>query len=231
MPSIVASLIIYKPQKIKKIAAIVFTQGCNFRCGYCHNPELLDLRSDKSTAVSLHDFWDFLNSRKGKIDGIVITGGEPCLQKDLPDFITEIKKSGFLVKLDTNGSFPDKLIKLLDMNLLDYIAMDIKAPVNRYHKITGCTVNEKAIRQSISAIMNRGVDYEFRTTVVSSLLDFDDFEQIGQLLNGAKRYYLQKFVASNIYDESLQSVQTYTDSEFESICCKLKKYISVVEYR
>lgn len=200
-----------------KISAIVFTQGCNFRCGYCHNPELIVLKKEPS-----HDgFFEFLETRRGKLDGVVITGGEPCLQKDLLEFIKRIKNMGFLVKLDTNGSFPDVLEQV--MPYVDYVAMDIKAPVEKYFEIAG--YNSEKILKSISLIMKNGVDYEFRTTVVKSQLSYNDFEKIGQMIKGAKRYYLQKFVPSKTLNKNMMNETTYSNDEFEKIKNILSKYV------
>lgn len=210
-----------------KISAIVFTQGCNFRCGYCHNPELIVLRnSDNYTTEGV---LEFLNTRRGKLDGIVITGGEPCLQKDLIDFIKKVKAEGFLVKLDSNGTMPDVLE--LAIPFVDYIAMDIKAPLEKYSDIVKVKIDTEKIKRSISLIMNSGVDYEFRTTVVKSQLSFSDFEKIGQLIQGAKRYYLQKFVPSKTLDEKMMSETTYSTEDFEKIKEILAKYVDYVELR
>ena len=135
----------------EKIACIVFTQGCNFSCGYCHNPELFE---HKEPALSVQAFFEFLNKRKGKLDGVVITGGEPTLHKDLKEFIKSIKDLGFLVKLDTNGTNPDLLQELFNQNLLDYVAMDIKAPLNKYEQVTRVNVNIEKIQKSINLIKN-----------------------------------------------------------------------------
>ena len=205
-----------------KISAIVFTQGCNFRCGYCHNPELIVLRNEPAWTTA--GFFEFLETRKGKLDGVVITGGEPSLQNDLIDFIKDVKSMGFLVKLDTNGTFPDKLQKSLPY--IDYIAMDIKAPLYKYSEITRVNVNCENIQKSIDIIMNCGIDYEFRTTVLKSQLTFGDFEKIGQLIKGAKKYYLQKFVASKTLDESLMNEITYSNEEFEEIISLLNLNIN-----
>ncbi len=208
-----------------KISAIVFTQGCNFRCGYCHNPELIVLKNEASNI----DFFEFLKTRQGKLDGVVITGGEPCLQKDLIDFIKRIKDMGFLVKLDTNGTMPEVLKSALP--LVDYVAMDIKAPIEKYPDIVRVKINPNKILESISLIINSGVDYEFRTTVVKSQLGYDDFGQIGKLIKGAKRYYLQKFVPSKTLDENLMKETTYSTEEFEQIKNILNKYIDNVSLR
>lgn len=212
----------------EKIACIVFTQGCNFRCGYCHNPELFE---NKEPLISLEAFFEFLKKRQGKLDGVVVTGGEPTLQKDLKDFIKNIKKLGFLVKLDTNGTNPQILEELINENLLDYIAMDIKAPIDKYEIIVNCNVNIDNIKKSIELIKNSEVDYEFRTTVLKSQLSYGDFEKIGEMISGAKKYYLQKFIASKILDENLMNEKTYSDEEFEEIKNILKKNIDFVDVR
>ena len=229
-----------------KVAAIVFTQGCNFRCGYCHNPLLLPKSHSEldSESFTKEKFFAFLKTRIGKLDGIVITGGEPTLQSGLYDFIKEIKQMGYEVKLDTNGTNPDVVERLINDNLLDYIAMDIKAPLEKYPQIVninslskGGGVRERVgfllnnISKSINLIKNSKIDYEFRTTVVKSQLSFDDFEKIGQMIKGAKCYYLQKFVSSEILDKNLKNSQTYTDQEFKTLCRNLKKYVEIVNYR
>ncbi len=201
----------------EKIAAIVFTMGCNFRCGYCHNPELIN------GEAKIEEVFEFLKTRQGKLDGVVITGGEPCLQKDLPEFIKQVKELGFAVKLDTNGSFPEMLEKVLPD--LDYVAMDIKAPLEKYSQIVNVDVDTLKILKSIEVLKNGGVDYEFRTTVVKSQLSYEDFEKIGQLIQGAPRYYLQKFVASKILDKGLENEKTYSTEEFERIIDILKPYV------
>lgn len=201
----------------EKIAAIVFTMGCDFRCGYCHNPELIN------GEAKIKEVFEFLKTRQGKLDGVVITGGEPCLQKDLPEFIKQVKELGFAVKLDTNGSFPEMLEKVLPD--LDYVAMDIKAPLEKYSQIVNVDVDTSKILKSIEVLKNGGVDYEFRTTVVKSQLSFEDFEKIGQLIQGAPRYYLQRFEASKILDKSLENEKTYSTEEFERIIDILKSYV------
>lgn len=211
----------------EKISAIVFTQGCNFRCGYCHNPELIVMKN--SDNYTTDDVLEFLKTRHGKLDGIVITGGEPCLQNGLIEFIEKIKEEGFLVKLDSNGMMPEVLARALP--LIDYVAMDIKAPLAKYPDIVRVKVDTNKIRKSISMIMQSGVDYEFRTTVVKSQLSYSDFEEIGQHIKGAKRYYLQKFVPSKTLDEKMMSETTYSTEEFEKIKEILAKYVDYVELR
>lgn len=212
----------------EKIVAIIFTKGCNFRCGYCHNPELV---LNQNEIILENEIIDFLKTRVNKLDGVVVTGGEPCLQKDLSSFIKNVRELGFLIKLDTNGSYLDVLKNLLEQGLLDYVAMDIKAPWEKYKVITNSNIDIEKVAKSIDLIMNCGLDYEFRTTVVKSLLDFDDFTKIGEMIMGAKKYYLQKFVSSKVLDDSFISAQTYTDKEFEQIKNILEKYIDIVHVR
>ncbi len=211
-----------------KIACIVFASRCNFRCGYCHNPELI---TKSEPVLTVPAFFEFLNFRKGKLDGVVVTGGEPTLQEGLYDFIKQIKALDFLVKLDTNGTNPVLLEMLINNGLLDYIAMDIKAPLEKYKIITNVECNILNIQKSIELIMNSKVDYEFRTTVLKSQLTFDDFDKIGQLINGAKRYYLQKFVPSKILDNSLIMETSYSDEELSEILLILGKYLTQASVR
>lgn len=214
-----------------KISAIVFTQGCNFRCGYCHNPVLLQKNSEKDI-YNVDVFFEFLEKRKGKLDGVVITGGEPTLQKDLKTFIKKIKEMDYLVKLDTNGTNPNVIEELINENLIDYIAMDIKAPLDKYSTITNSDVNTEKIQRSIKLILNSNIDYEFRTTILSSQLTINDFEKIAKMLKGAKKYYLQKFNSKNpIYDETLSNEQTFTDTQFKKVIEILKYTIPFVEIR
>lgn len=212
----------------EKIACIVFTQGCNFRCGYCHNPELFE---NKEPTLSVSAFFEFLNKRKGKLDGVVITGGEPTLQKDLKEFIKQVKDLGFAVKLDTNGTNPEILKELVNENLLDYVAMDIKAPLEKYKNIVNVDFDTKKIKNSIDFIMSCGIDYEFRTTVLKSQLSLEDFEEIGKLIKGAKKYYLQEFIPSKILDNNLINEKSYTNDEFKKICVMLQKYVKFCDFR
>lgn len=205
----------------KKIAAIVFTQGCNFRCHYCHNPELVT-ECNKIADEKL--ILDFLDTRKGKLDGVVITGGEPSLQKDLTDFIFKVKEKGFEVKLDTNGSNPDVIVDLTEKNLLDYIAMDIKAPLSKYQDIVDCAVDVLQIKDSVDFIKNCGVDYEFRTTTVKPLLAVSDFDEIGNIIKKSKRYFLQNFVLSKILDKNFIEAEPFAENETSSAVEILKKY-------
>lgn len=176
-----------------KISAVIFTQGCNFRCPWCHNPELVypDRFGD---AIPQENILDFLEKRQGQLEGVVISGGEPTLQRDLAEFIQEIRDIGFAVKLDTNGSNPDVLLKLLEMNSLDYIAMDVKAPLRKYDLLTGVKTDLDKIQESIRLIIQSQVDHQFRTTFCQSYLDEKDLEEIRSLVKGTKCYKVQEFV-------------------------------------
>jgi len=216
----------------EKISAIIFTQGCNFRCPYCHNPELIEVKSkEQRVKSSKTELFDFLKSRIGKLDGVVITGGEPTLHKDLPEFIKKIKDLGFSVKLDTNGTNPKMLQKLIDEKLIDYVAMDIKAPLDKYAEVVCAKVDTSKIQESIDILKNSDIEYEFRTTVVKSQLSYYDFEQIGNLIRGGRKYYLQRFLPTKTLNRFFINQSTYSDEEFEEIKVILNKYSVDAELR
>lgn len=197
-----------------KICAIVFTQGCNFRCPYCHNPELVD---PKKFGIELKEdeILSFLDRRKGKLDAVTITGGEPLLQLDLSTFLSEVKRLGYLVKLDTNGSFPSRLKKIIQSKCVDYIAMDIKTSLDKYHQVIKRKIDTRKILDSIRLIMDSGLDYEFRTTIVKALFEKDDFYKIGKLIKKARLYVLQKFVLSKTLDDRFLDMKSCTDEELD----------------
>lgn len=214
-----------------RASAILFTQGCPFRCPFCHNPELINPAQGMFASVTEQEILDFLATRKKKLDGVVITGGEPTLHSDLPDFISKIKEYGFAVKLDTNGSRPDILAELLKSGNLDYVAMDYKAPLEKYSSHIGVLIDPKKIAKSVELIKNSGVDYEFRTTVVKEILALDDIIKIADELKGAKRYVLQKFLPGRTLDPLFSEMTTYTDEEFEKICEKIKTFVAECLWR
>lgn len=207
-----------------KICAIVFTQGCNFRCPYCHNPELVEPELFQNP-IEAEEILFFLKTRIKKLDAVEITGGEPTLQKDLMKFITAIKNMGFLVKLDTNGSNPKIIKKLLNENLIDYIAMDIKAPLKKYTAVTGIKVNINKIKESIYLIKNSEINYEFRTTIVKPLLTKEDLIEISKLIKGADLYVLQKFISSKTLDPDFLTKETYSDKELYIIKRRIEKQV------
>jgi len=201
------------------LSCIVFTKGCNFRCPYCHNPELVN--SKKKGSIRVGSIMDFLRSRIGLLEGVSITGGEPTLQPDLVDFIKAVKEMGFRVKLDTNGTNPLILSNLIEDDLVDYIAMDIKAPLEKYSNIVRVKVDIGKIEESIEIIRNSNREYEFRTTLVKNLLSEDDILSIGNLLEGARVYYLQQFIPGKILNPSIK-MKPYSLEEMETIRGNIK---------
>lgn len=257
------------------VAATVFTPGCSFRCGFCHNPELVLQEQFQGNIIPNEDFFNFLVSRVGKLQGVCITGGEPLLQPDIDSFISHIKALGFKVKLDTNGSFPDRLEKIIKEGDIDYIAMDVKSPLGKYAEITNhksqnsnfqlktekpkkikktkkqfCNLtisqtvkNERAatikqsnndlkedIIKSIDLIMSSNIDYEFRTTVCHPYHEVKDFEQIGKMIKGAKRYFIQNFVKSKHINKNL-NFKPFTDEELKKSVEGIDKFVKKVDIR
>ncbi|HID20305.1 MAG TPA: anaerobic ribonucleoside-triphosphate reductase activating protein [Methanophagales archaeon] len=208
-----------------KICAIVFTQGCNFRCPYCHNPELVDPKHF-SHSIPEEDIFAFLESRRGKLDAVEITGGEPTLQPDLIEFIRKIKALNYLVKLDTNGSNPEIIRALIELKIVDYLAMDVKAPLARYPEITNSNIDPAKINQSIELIKHSGLDYEFRTTVVKSQLGKTDILEIGKQIRDSKRYVLQKFVPVKVLDQNYLDDVIYTETDLECLRNAVKSYVA-----
>jgi len=175
-----------------RVACTAFTVGCNFRCPFCHNSSLVV--SPEVPELSQDDFFAFLKKRQGLLDGVAITGGEPLLHPDMPAFLRRIRSMGYAVKLDTNGAFPDRLQAILEEGLADYVAMDVKAGPDNYPRVTGLPgLDLSPIRESVSLLLQRKTDYEFRTTVVAELHTPADFQTIGPWVQGARRYFLQAF--------------------------------------
>jgi pyruvate formate lyase activating enzyme len=213
-----------------KLATTVFTVGCNFRCPFCHNPELVDLKLVHNEE-SEKDFFKFLKARKGKLEGVCITGGEPLIQPDIIAFIKKIKKLGFLVKLDTNGARPDVLKKIIDARMVDYIAMDIKNQLKHYSKTTNTKVDKDRIKLSVDLIMHSRLPYEFRTTVVPGIHAEKDFEEIAKWISGAPAYYLQEYREGKILDPRLKKKTKGKTLILENIKKKIEKNFGKVEIR
>jgi pyruvate formate lyase activating enzyme len=213
-----------------EISSIIFLQGCNFKCPYCHNPELVDSKLF-GQCIDEKDVLEFLKTRIGKIDAVTITGGEPTIQNDLMPFIKRIKKMGFAVKLDSNGSAPEVIQKLLSEKLLDFIAMDIKAPLSKYEKIARVPLKTDSIKESIKIILKAKIEHEFRTTLVESLFTENDILKIARLISGAGSYTLQKFVPTKTLDKNYLKAKTFSDDELEKIRKRLEKEIPIVKIR
>lgn len=195
-----------------KISSIIFTQGCNFACVYCHNKELIRTK-EHNNIITPEEIIAFLKQRRKKIDAVVITGGEPTLQPDLLSFIKEIKKLGFLVKLDTNGSMPGVIQEIVNSGLVDFIAMDVKAPLDKYSEIIQKQADTQKIQQSIDIIRNSGIRHEFRTTVLKSLLSETDIMRISELVKGSK-LVLQKYIPSKGLQNEPGLQETYSGEDF-----------------
>ncbi len=214
-----------------KIAATIFTIGCNFRCPFCHNPELVSGGRHQSVSGLEKEFFKFLKSRQGKLEGVCVTGGEPTIQPDLINFIKKIKKLGFLVKIDTNGSRPDVLKKIIDGNLADFVAMDIKNQLKKYDGTIGAKSDSQRIKLSVELIMNSGVSHEFRTTVVPGLHTEEDFEEIAEFIKGAESYYLQIYRDVRTLDPSLKKKTRGKFIDLEKIKTNIEKKIGKVGIR
>lgn len=213
----------------EKVACTVFTAGCNFRCPFCHNASLV-VNIPKESEITEESFFSFLKKRQGILDGVCVTGGEPLLQPDIENFIRKIKELGFLVKLDTNGSFPEKLKDLVEKGLVDYVAMDIKNSLSAYEQTCGVkALDTEMVERSVRYLREGHVPYEFRTTVTKDFHTKEDFEQIGRWLKGTEKYFLQKFVDSG--DLIGTSVEGCTEEEMKEFLLIVKQYIPNVKIR
>jgi len=228
----------------QKIAASLFTGGCNFRCPNCHNRDLV-LSPARLPDVPLDEIEAFLEARAGLLDGVVISGGEPTLQPDLLPFCARLRAMGYAVKLDTNGYRPDVLRAALDTlpggkggrAAVDYVAMDFKAPLSKYGQATGVQIDAARIEQSIQLLFERRVPFEFRTTVVPGLLDEPEIAEMAAYLAhkspapGQVRYYLQQFVPRNTLDPALLDLVPYTPSRMRAMAGLARRWLSLVELR
>lgn len=190
-----------------RIAAVVFTAGCNLRCGYCHNPEMVipaQIITNQSTHISEKIFYNFLDRRIGILDGISICGGEPTIHRDLMSFCREIKSRWFLVKLDTNGQNPQMLSELIDANLVDYFAMDIKHTWEKYPSLVWVQFDKTQYEKSISLIMNSWKEYEFRSTIIDEVHTGDDIREMSSYIAWAQSYYLQNYRSGITLDPDFQ---------------------------
>lgn len=215
-----------------KIAAIVFTPGCTFRCPFCYNQELV-LNDPSLPVFRERDILDFLKKRRGRLEGLVITGGEPTLQGDLPDFIKKVRKLGYSIKLDTNGSNPEILRRLLSANLLDYVAMDIKTSWEKYQKLSP-KVNLERIKESVDLLKKAGkennLNYEFRTTVVPQLVNTAVIKKIGKVIRGAPKYALQQYLPAKTLDPKF-SKKVYPENKLFLFKKIAEEYVKEVEMR
>ena len=211
-----------------RTACTVFTGGCNFRCPFCHNSLLVTDMDDAQ--YTEEEIFQHLERRKNVLDGVAVTGGEPLLQKDIERFLYEIKDKGYAVKLDTNGSFPDKLKDILQLGLADYVAMDIKNCKEKYAETIGLeSFDLKPVEESIELLAGSGVDYEFRTTVTQKFHTPEDMEKIALWIKGTPRYFLQNFVDSgSLIDSSCKGV---TKAEMHEMLQRVKEHIPEAQLR
>ncbi len=209
------------------LSATLFTGGCNFRCPYCHNADLV-LRPGSLSTLSRESFWEFLDARQGWLEAVCVTGGEPLIHEDLVTFLGEIKARGLFIKLDTNGSYPQRLKELIEQGLLDFIAMDIKAPLENYALAAGVSVDIRAVLESISVIRNSGCRYAFRTTVVPGLIKEADAAEIAKMLEGADHYILQPFMAHQTLDPEYSQLLPPSKEQLLRMANRAREFISRV---
>lgn len=209
-----------------KIVSTLYVPNCNFRCPFCHNWELI-MHPEKFNAKLFEEIKAFLTQNRDFIDGICLTGGEPALYSDLIEYLKKIKDLGMMVKLDTNGSVPKMIENVFDHDIISYIAMDIKAPLEpmAYNRLAGAKVKLENIKHTIDLIMNSGVDYEFRTTVVPTMLDDNDILEIARSIEGAKKYVLQQFVPEHTFSEDLRTITPYNKDKIDAMINAGSKYV------
>ncbi|HXZ23271.1 MAG TPA: anaerobic ribonucleoside-triphosphate reductase activating protein [Methanomassiliicoccales archaeon] len=213
------------------VTAVLYLPGCNFRCPVCHNRELV-LEPDRVDEVPWEEIEGFINENREFLDGVVVTGGEPTIHKDLPELLRKLKRLGVRVKLDTNGSRPDVIQALIEEGLVDFIAMDLKAPLDsKYDGVAGVEVDLSAIKRSIEIVMSTGIDYEFRTTVVPVLLKDADYERIAAYIGTSKRYALQHFRPKNTLDPNFSVLDPISEERMKAIAEKCKPYVRRVVIR
>ena len=212
-----------------QVACTVFLSGCNLRCPYCHNPGLVLPERSSGPEISESEALAFLEQRKGKLDGVCVTGGEPTLQPELPEFLKKLRDLGYAIKLDTNGTNPGMLERLISDGLLDYAAMDIKNSPLRYAETCGGSDVLSKVRESAALLLYGTADYEFRTTVCKPLHTEKEMEEIGIWLKGAKRYFLQPFVDSG--DLVSGGVQAHTREELARLLQTVLPYIPNTQLR
>ncbi len=213
----------------EKVACTIFTNGCNFRCPFCHNPELV-IRTNEAPVIPEEEVLEFLRERQGKLDGVCITGGEPLVHQDIAQFMRQIKELGFLIKLDTNGSFPERLKALAKEKLIDYVAIDIKNSKEKYAQTIGVkNFNIKPVEESVEFLMKGELPYEFRTTLVKEFHTLVDMEKIATWIGGARAYFLQNFVDSgDLIGENLHGLSR---DEMWKFYHHIKDSFSLIELR
>lgn len=208
----------------KKTSCIVFTAGCNFRCGFCYNPEFVipeQIAKIRNSFIPEETFYSFLDQRKGLLDGVVITGGEPTIMPDLPKFMAKIREMGFAVKLDTNGNNPTMLKDVIDKRLINYVAMDIKTSLENYPQVSGLGARPERVKQSIELIRDSKVPYEFRSTLIKEIHSEDTLNKMAQLLEGAEQLFLQYYRLEETIDPKYQNYKAFSEEEMQKIATNI----------
>jgi pyruvate formate lyase activating enzyme len=213
-----------------KLCATIFTAGCNFRCPYCYNEDIV-LDYPAMPKVPEDKIIEFLHPRLGFLDGVCVTGGEPTIHRELPKFLGRLKSIGSLVKLDTNGSRPKALAYVMEKGLVNYIALDVKVPLDRYEETVRYRVKPEGLKETIKLIRRSGVDHEFRTTVVPGLLDGDDLEEIAMTLAGSKRYVLQQFRPGKTLCPDFKDIKPYSEAEMRQFRDRVAPYFAETRLR
>ncbi len=204
------------------LSAIIWTAGCNFRCPFCYNKNLV---LGKTEIISEETILSFIEKRRDVLEGLSISGGEPLLQEDIVDFTEKVKKLNYLIKIDTNGAFPEKLKELIDKKLVDYVSMDVKAPKKKYAQLAGVKIDISKIEQSIDLIKNEAPDYEFKTTIVPGMLDKKDIVEIAKWLEGSKQFYLQQFKSdSPLVSSKLNDIVPYSKEKLSEMLYEIKPF-------
>lgn len=218
----------------EKIACIIFTGGCNYRCGFCHNPEFVlpeELAKISKNFISEEAVLNFLKERRGLLQGVVITGGEPTIMPDLEAFIVKVRALGFAVKLDSNGNRPEVLRTLIEKKLVDYIAMDFKTSLDEYQKLVGSGAKAENILESINLLKEGKIEYEFRSTLIREIHTPEILEAMSETLDSAKRLYLQTFRNGITLDPSFRGFHPFSSDEMESIADLFRKNVETVLVR
>ena len=212
------------------ISTVLFTQGCNCRCPYCHNPGLIPKEPEDQDYMDLDYFWNFLEKRQHLLDGVVITGGEPTLQEGIFDFIQNIKNRGLKVKLDTNGANFQILQKLIKRNYIDYCAVDFKASYQNYEQLTGKNIT-KSLKKCVNLVVNDDLDYEFRTTVVPGIHTEVEIKKIAETIKGAEKYCIQNFRPKITLDSDFENKRQFPEEKLEKFKKIAGKFVKNVEIR
>ena len=212
-----------------KVAATVFTVGCNFRCPFCHNFSMVVGNGDRIEQLTEDEILSFLSKRSNVLEGICVTGGEPLIQHDIEEFLCKVRAMGYAIKLDTNGAFPDRLSALIAKGLIDYVAMDVKNCKEAYSQTVGCEVDLDAIERSVALLKSGVVDYEFRTTVTATFHTEESISVMAKWLAGAKRLYLQQFVDSgDLIDPTVKGVD---DATLKKYCDIARRFVPNTQIR